>query len=86
MAQQDPSPQKVDGRAQSDHLQDNDSPKMLNSEMAKAFQEITQGEKTASALESKLDGIHRNLDLLLASFEETGHSGGEAKPSDTSSK
>ena len=32
--------------------------------------ESYRGEQAASALESKLDGIHRNLDQLLASFEE----------------
>ncbi|KIW71972.1 hypothetical protein PV04_00197 [Phialophora macrospora] len=42
---------------------------------------VYRGERTASALESKLDGIHRNLDRLLASFEEMGQSRAENKPS-----
>jgi hypothetical protein len=43
---------------------------------------VYRGERTASALESKLDEIHRNLDRLLASFEEVARSSAEDKPSE----
>ncbi|RVX67429.1 hypothetical protein B0A52_08782 [Exophiala mesophila] len=43
----------------------------LNSEMAKAFQELARGETTAAALETKLDGIESRIDELLASVEAT---------------
>lgn len=48
--------------------------------------DIYSGERTATALEAKLDGIHRNLDQLLASFEEMAQSKGETEPSGTNSK
>jgi len=84
MAQQKQEPQQhVDGQSGSDPVNHNENPQQLTSEMAKAFQEIAQGERTASALEAKLDGIHRNLDQLLASFEEmaqTQQNGSSGKP------
>jgi len=83
MAQQRQSPQKVEDQAQSDHVPNSNS-QLLNSEMAKAFQEIAQGERAASALEAKLDGIHKNLDELLASFEEIAKSPPEDTPSGAS--
>jgi len=83
MAQQKPSTQKVDEQAQSDHIQDNSNPQLLNSEMAKAFQELAQGEQTASAIEAKLDGIHKNLDQLLASFEDIAADSHQQKDSAT---
>jgi len=66
MAQQKPNSQE---EAQSDSIQARGNPQTLNSEMAKAFQELDHGEKTASALESKLDGIESRIDQLLASIE-----------------
>ncbi|KEF62770.1 uncharacterized protein A1O9_00743 [Exophiala aquamarina CBS 119918] len=67
MAQQKPGPENSD--SQSSQLLENDHPQALNSEMAKAFQELAKGESTASALEAKLDGIEDRIDQLLASME-----------------
>ncbi|KIW94716.1 uncharacterized protein Z519_04693 [Cladophialophora bantiana CBS 173.52] len=74
MAQRSSASHRGDERAQSDNLVDIDNPQLLTSEMAKAFEEVAQAEKTASALEAKLDGIHKHLDQLLASFEELAQS------------
>jgi len=67
MAQQRPDSQNV--HAQSNDKLDNENPQPLNSEMAKAFQELAHGERTASALETKLDGIESRIEQLLASME-----------------
>ncbi|EXJ96070.1 hypothetical protein A1O1_01196 [Capronia coronata CBS 617.96] len=69
MAQRKSDSQDVD--AQSDLLQDSSNPQLLNSEMTMAFQELARGERTASALESKLDSIERRIEELLASIEES---------------
>ncbi|KIV77932.1 hypothetical protein PV11_09704 [Exophiala sideris] len=54
---------------QADDVRENGNPLQLNSELAKAFQELAHGERTASALESKLDGIESRIEQLLATME-----------------
>ncbi|KIW26198.1 uncharacterized protein PV07_09312 [Cladophialophora immunda] len=81
MAQQKSNSHKVEDQSQPDSDLNIDSAQRLTSEMAKAFQELEQAETTAAALEVKLDGIHKQLDELLASFEELPQS----KPQNPSS-
>ncbi|KIX97694.1 uncharacterized protein Z520_06472 [Fonsecaea multimorphosa CBS 102226] len=85
MAQRKSNSHKVEEQAQPGNGPNIDSPQQLNSEMAKAFQELAQAETTASALEAKLDGIHKHLDQLLASFEELPQSNPQ-NPSSSSSE
>jgi len=47
----------------------------VGSDMAKAFQELARGEKTASALENRLTNIESRIEQLLASIEEKGDDG-----------
>lgn len=44
----------------------------IGSDMAQAFQELAKGEKTASALESRLTDIESRIDQLLASIDKEG--------------
>ncbi|KIW17462.1 hypothetical protein PV08_04656 [Exophiala spinifera] len=69
MAQEKEDNQNSIGGGQSGQVRENDNPQLLNSEMAKAFQELAHGERTASALEAKLDGIESRIEELLASVE-----------------
>ncbi|KIW83075.1 hypothetical protein Z517_02318 [Fonsecaea pedrosoi CBS 271.37] len=85
MAQRKSTSQNVDDQAQSDNDLDMNNPRLLMSELTKAFEEVAQAESTASALEAKLDGIHKQLDQLLASFEQPSESSLQepsSKPSD----
>jgi len=83
MAQQRPDSQNVN--AQSNDKLENENPQLLNSEMAKAFQELTHGERTASALETKLDDIESRIEQLLASMESNTRPT-DPKPEDPSQK
>jgi len=47
----------------------------VGAEFAKAFQELAKGERTASALESRLTNIESRIDQLLASIEEHSRNG-----------
>jgi len=84
MAQQGPDSQNVN--AQSNDKLDNENPQLLNSEMAKAFQELAHGERTASALETKLDGIESRIEQLLASMENNTRQPDSSKPEAQSQK
>ncbi|KAJ9619413.1 hypothetical protein H2204_012689 [Knufia peltigerae] len=79
MAQQKPDNQPPS--SQSEEVRENDNPQLLNSEMAKAFQELAHGERTASALEAKLDGIESRIEELLASIETGSRQPGQASDS-----
>ncbi|KAH0842337.1 hypothetical protein FOPE_07722 [Fonsecaea pedrosoi] len=81
MAQRKSTSQNVDDQAQSDNDLDVNNPRLLMSELTKWH----RAESTASALEAKLDGIHKQLDQLLASFEQPSESSLQepsSKPSD----
>ncbi|RMZ89113.1 hypothetical protein DV736_g3667, partial [Chaetothyriales sp. CBS 134916] len=49
---------------------ENPTAQQITSEMARAFQELAEGERTASALESQLDDIESRIEEMLASAEQ----------------
>ncbi|KAI1612302.1 hypothetical protein EDD37DRAFT_444756 [Exophiala viscosa] len=62
---------------QADDARENGNPLQVTSEMAKAFQELAHGERTASALESKLDDIESRIEQLLATMENSTQDHGQ---------
>jgi len=58
-------------------------PPLDSADLAKAFQELAKGEKTASAMENQLTALERKIDDLLASVDEQGQQIGQTRDAST---